>query len=324
MELRGWQVHELSSDELAVQVVPGKGGDVLSAQWRATGDELLWQSPWGLRARGSLPTAGSSVAPIIEAYPGGWQTVFPNGGSPCVEDGAEWGMHGEAWTAPWDVISADSAQLTMTTRLVRSPFELTKRVAVAGGRLSVTEAVHNIGRRPVEVMWSHHPAFGPGLAGPETTITTSARRFVTDDARDTPLGDLEPGGSGAWPTARRRDGSTVDVSRLPAHDETVERFGYLTDFDGPAWVELTNQSTGLVGRLSWDAAVLPHAWYWLEAHGTMDFPWFGAVYVFAIEPATSWPGQGIAAVREKTQTQVVFAADERREVTVTLDVSGSS
>src|SRR5450759_317597 len=76
-DYRGWQVVNLETPQLRVDVVPGKGGDLTSVVHLATGIELLWQTRWGLRARGSMTTPGSSEAALSEAYPGGWQTVFP-------------------------------------------------------------------------------------------------------------------------------------------------------------------------------------------------------------------------------------------------------
>ncbi len=40
----------------------------------------------------------------IEAYPGGWQLLLPNGGDECTEQGVTWGFHGEAALVPWTVL----------------------------------------------------------------------------------------------------------------------------------------------------------------------------------------------------------------------------
>lgn len=263
------------------------------------------------------------MASLMEAYPGGWQTVFPNGGDACVEQGVEWGMHGEAWLAPWDVVDETEAAVTMQTRLVRSPFALTKTIAVTGDTVNVRETVHNEGKQPVEVMWSHHPAFGRPFIGPDCRIETSARTFVVDDARVTDSGDLQVGARASWPLVpAARAEATVDVSRLPGEEQAVDRFGYLTDFDGPAWAAFVNDELGITARLEWDADVMPHAWYWLEAHGSTGFPWYRGVYVAAIEPATSFPGRGIATVRTTTANQIRLMAGERRTTMIRLQVTG--
>lgn len=316
---RGWEVVRLTSDVMQVDVLPGKGGDILSARWRPLGVDVLWQSPWGLRHRGAVGTGGDSVTALMESYPGGWQTVFPNGGDPTVEHGVEWGMHGEAWLAPWG-FAVDGTSVRLTTRLVRSPFALVKHVALDGATLTVTETATNVGGVPVEAMWSHHPAFGAPLLDGAAQLETAARTIVVDDVRDTPAGDLVVGGRGTWPDAPTRDGGTVDLRVLPGPEQAVDRFAYLTDFDR-GWAALTNLALGLRAEVEWDLAVMPHAWLWLEAHATPTFPWYAAAYVLGLEPASSYPGQGIAAARAKTGTTLTFAPGQRRTATVALRLS---
>ena len=207
---RGWEVVRLVTASAAVEVVPGKGGDVLSVRWRPADLELLWQSPWGLRARGAATSSEDGVARLIEAYPGGWQTVFPNGGDAVVEHGVCWSMHGEVWLTPFDWAPFEGG-IEMSARLVRSPFEVIKRVTVDGSSVTVTETVRNVGGVPVEVMWSQHPAFGAPLVGPDTVIEADAETFLVDDVRDTRSGDLAPGARAAWPRVPgRREGPVPD------------------------------------------------------------------------------------------------------------------
>ncbi|SCL35369.1 Galactose mutarotase [Micromonospora rhizosphaerae] len=323
VERRGWEIVRLGSDLLAAEVLPGKGGDVLSLQWLGTATELLWQSPWGLRARGAVTTSEHDVARLIEAYPGGWQTVFPNGGDAVTEHGVAWGMHGEAWLTPFDWTPVNGAGggcgVELRARLVRSPFEIVKRVVLDADRLSVSETITNVGGEPIEAMWSQHPAFGAPLIGPDTLIEATAGTFVVDDRRDTPSGDLALGVRATWPHVPGRGGGTVDLTRIPAPDAGVDRMGYLTDFTR-GHAAIRNPRLGLAVEVDWDAATLPHAWYWLEAGGGAGFPWYRSAYVLAIEPATSFPGQGIAAVRANTGTQVVFAPGETRTASVTVTV----
>jgi len=47
-DYRGWQVVNLETPQLRVDVAPGKGGDLTSVVHLATGVELLWQTRWGL------------------------------------------------------------------------------------------------------------------------------------------------------------------------------------------------------------------------------------------------------------------------------------
>ncbi|MCI0636210.1 MAG: aldose 1-epimerase, partial [Actinobacteria bacterium] len=230
-EHRGWPVVRLGSDRLSVDVVPGKGGDILSIRFLPRDLELLWSSPWGLRPAGAAPGGGGSVANFLEHYPGGWQTIFPNGGAPSDADGVELGFHGEAALVPWEWRRAGDACIELVTHLARSPFALRKRLTLRGDRLEVRETVENTGGAPVEAMWSHHPAFGAPFLSGACRVDVAARRFVVDDERDVPAGDLQIGAVADWPWVPTRDGGKADLTVVPPDGPALDRLGYLTDLE---------------------------------------------------------------------------------------------
>ena len=80
-----------------------KGADIYALADRRTGVDVLFKSPWGTRSPGPWLRAASSMERWVEAYPGGWQVLLPNGGDECVEQGVTWGYHGEAALVPWTV-----------------------------------------------------------------------------------------------------------------------------------------------------------------------------------------------------------------------------
>ncbi|WP_162606194.1 aldose 1-epimerase [Jiangella asiatica] len=307
---RGWEIVHLGSDELDVDVVPGKGGDVTSVRWRPLGVDVMWHTRWGLRVRGESVTAGSSETLLMHAYPGGWQTVFPNGGDAAVEHGVEWGMHGEAWLAAYDWRADGPGAVELSTQLVRSPFSVVKRITVTGPTVTVAETATNEAAEPIEVMWSQHPAFGAPLIGPGARVETSARTVHRD-----------PSAHAAWPAlpgAGPDDGA--DLSRLPEPRSGVSRLAYLGDFaEGRAGI--VNDELGLRADLTWDASLMPYAWYWLEAGGRTGFPFYSDAYVLALEPATSWPGRGIATVRRTTGTQITIDPGQSRTSSVSLTLA---
>jgi galactose mutarotase-like enzyme len=321
-EYRGWEIVTLATPELRVDVVPGKGGDLTSLVHLATGTELLWQTRWGLRARGSLTTPGSSEAALSEAYPGGWQSVFPNTGDAAHEHGVEWAMHGEVWTTPfdWQVVEGG---ISLTANLVRSPFRFEKLIEVDGACVRVSETATNIGNETVEVTWSQHPAFGAPLIGPDTCVQTNAKIVTADilDHRYASVPTPQP-----WPRYTSPEATPVDLSELPPPRTDHSRMAFLSDYpvDEQAMVTIVSPSRGLEVTLRWDAQTFPYAWYWMEAGGRKGFPWFSDAYVLAIEPASSWPGRGIAQIRESTGTQIAIAPGERVNHTVELSVATRS
>ncbi|WP_375424177.1 DUF4432 family protein [uncultured Friedmanniella sp.] len=294
-DVRGWEVLRLTSDQVSVDVVPALGGTVTDLTRRADGASLLWSTPWGLRHRGSLPVPGSSEAVMLDSYPGGWQTLFPNGGDTAVVHGVEWGHDGEA-RVTWLEWELRDGALELTGRLVRSPFALTKTVRVEDDTVTVTEHVTNQGGEQVEVMWGSQLAFGGDLIGPGTSLSTSAS-VVRPDPRTSSgasYEDLMP-----WPRSHGPH-SVVNLSRLPGPDAGESRLAYLSDFGTPTLTVLN--AAGTLGvDLTWDES-RPYLWYSLEAGGRDGFPWFGNGYFLALTPSSSWPAHGLHEVRRTSAT----------------------
>lgn len=316
IEYRGWKMIRLRTKELEVDLVPGKGADILQVRWLPDDLDLLWSTPWGLRERGSVSTSGDSYANFMENYPGGWQTVFPNGGRESVAGGVRHGFHGEACLASWDwQITRTGVELS--TRLVRSPFRLTKMITLEGSRLRVDEVAENVGGEPFDAVWCHHPAFGAPFLGRGSRLDTAARGFINDES---PTGDLDPGHESEWPYAVGRSGEKIDLRVLPGSDAGIARLGYLTDFDR-GWAAITSHEHGVRAELEWNTDVLPHAWLWLESNASPGFPVYKGWYVMAIEPASSYPAQGIDEVSKKGSGLLAFEPSESRTATVSLTVS---
>lgn len=325
VEHRGWPVLRLTDGDVQADVVPGKGADILAVRWLPTNLNLLWSTPWGLRQQGSIPTAAASDVNFMENYPGGWQLIFPNGGTASQLDGVEQPFHGEACLAPWEYDLETPAReglraaVDLTTSLVRSPFDLHRRISVEDSSVRVTETVTNRSNAPREVMWSHHPALGAPFLSGSCVLDIPAATFIADDARDVPAGDLQPGARSSWPDARTRSGGTCDLRTVPAHGP-LDRFGYLTDFtEGRATV--TNPELGLSATISWDLETMPHMWFWLEAHATEGFPWFGEAYVLGLEPASSFPGQGIERASQGPGGPLVIGPRESRTTQVSFTIA---
>jgi hypothetical protein len=317
---RGWEVVRVSSELISVDVLPGKGGDILAVRDLASGINVLWTTPWGLRARAAVSTAADSQTNFLEHYAGGWQTLFPNGGGPTDHQGAQLPFHGEATLVPWDWHSDTDRAATLQTTLVRSPFLLRRTVSVEKDTVFVAESVTNEARDSQQAMWSHHPAFGAPFLDAHCVLETGARTFLADADYDTPNGDLVPGSSSAWPLIGSRGGDPVDLRRVPGgRIDPVDRFGYLKDFD-EAWYSLTSPTTGLTVTVRWDRDAFPFAWYWLEAHGSAGFPWHQRAYVLAVEPAATIPGHGLQVARERGHGLVEFAPGETRMAWVSMQV----
>jgi Domain of unknown function (DUF4432) len=298
----------LENDLLASTVLVDKGADVYELIYKPKGIDVLWKSPWGLRRPGGgYPSAFQSSVTWIEAYEGGWQELFPNGGDPASYKGVELSFHGEASTAAWDyrLASGDGwAELRLSLRLARSPFRIARTMRVEHGSpsLHLAERISNEGGEPMDYMWGHHPAYGAPFLSAACRIDTNGTTLVADDSYAPPANPLDLVRSYRWPTGGRGE-MAIDLSRVPGPDEERAMLGYFTEFaDGHAWYGVTNTELGFGIGLVWPVAAFPYAWFWQEMHASPGFPWYKNSYVMAIEPGTSYPGQGLVNAIEKTGT----------------------
>jgi len=297
LRVRDWEVLRLSAEGVSLDVVPGLGGTVTALRRLPDGASLLWSTPWGLRHRDARGLPGSSEAQMADSYPGGWQTLFPNGGDTAVVQGVEWGFDGEARLTWLDWEPLDNG-VVLTGRLVRSPFRLTKTLTLDGDTVTLQERVSNEGGEAVETMWGSQIVLGGDLIQPGTTLSVSASTVHPDPrfSVGTSYDDLMP-----WPRSHGPR-SVVNLARLPGPDAEESRLSYLDDFfDHALTVRSPDRSLGL--DLTWDAP-WPYLWYSLEAHGRTGFPWYSGAYFLALTPSSSWPAHGVHEVRRTSGTTV--------------------
>jgi hypothetical protein len=315
---RGWRGLALETERVELVLLPDKGCDLYSWTDRRTGVDVLFKAPWGLpdRVRGGW-TDGSSAA-WLARYPGGWQVLCPNGGAESdAPGGVRWGFHGEACLVSWALedsgTDGTTAWAELSTRLYTAPVAMRRRLRLRGRTLTLEETLANTSPDPLEVMWSHHPAFGAPFLDGDCRIACGARTLVADD--EAPGTMLAPGARHRWPLAATPDGEPLDLATVPGPGERRAHLAYLTDFaDG--WFTITNPRLQLGVGLRWPLDVFPHAWFWQEVHSTPGHPWWREAYVAAIEPASTIPGQGIQAAQRKGGHPVRLAAGESRTAVI--------
>jgi len=307
----------LENEVISTTVLPSKGADTYEFISKPDDVDILWKSPWGLRPPEAIHATVDSGAAWLEAYEGGWQEIFPNGGTANTYRGVELNFHGEASLAVWDYEVQESggnvAEVLFTTRLRRSPFRIERTMRIEADRpvLQFRERITNVGREDLEAMWGHHPAYGAPFLSGACRIDTNARTVHADDEITSALNPLTRGGTFTCPQGER-DGVATDLSVVAGDDDPPhETMAYLSDFNGEhGWYGITNTQLGLGVGMVWPVAVFPYAWFWQEMHAGAGFPWYGEVYVMAIEPFTSMPGHGLSKVIEKTQTQIAIPAGQ--------------
>ncbi len=318
LSVNGWGLLRLSNDFVSVDVLPGLGGTIVSLRRRSDDTELLWRTPWGIRPHGSWSVPGSSEAQMLDTYPGGWQSLFPNGGDTAIVHGVEWGFNGETRLAPFSWQQTDTT-LTMTTRLVRAPFQVTKVISVDGNQVTVSESVTNVGAEALEVIWGQQIVLGEPLVSEHTVVDAAATTVHPDPAvtSDASYDDVMP-----WPRSFGNP-ALINLRNLPGRDSEETRLAYVADFRETK-VTVRNPRLDLGLDLQWDGDMWPYLWYSMEAGQRSGFPWFGAGYFFSLTPSSSWPGHGIHDARRIAQTTLWIHPHEAKDSHLTVTVHPES
>lgn len=295
-DIQGRRVLTLSSDVASVTMFPDKGADIYSFIDRRTGVDVLLKSPLGVREPGPWLRSQSSIERWMEAYPGGWQLLLPNGGDECVEYGVTWSYHGEAALLPWTVVKRDESSATLEVRLAALPLFVRRTVRLTGSVLRLEESVTNESPEQLEFMWSHHPAFGAPFVDADCVLSSGFRTLVADDTSPGTL--LAPESTHEWPLVTTTTGDTLDLSRLPGANEPRAVLAYFTDMEKPFYA-ITNPRLNLGVGVRWSGGVFDKAWLWQEIHSGTGWPWFKRCYAVAVEPASTIPGHGMTHARQK-------------------------
>ncbi|TCC61131.1 DUF4432 family protein [Kribbella pittospori] len=262
----------LRNEHLEVVVLPGKGADIYSVIDRRTGVDVLFRTPWGWRDPATITATGDSQVDWLARYPGGWQLLVPNAGPEREHGGVRRGFHGEAALVGWAVEESTPDSARLTVDLVTAPLRLVREIVLDGMTLVVTDHIRNTSPVTVPVMCVQHAGFGAPFLDGHCRLETSARHLVVADGYD----------------------EIADLQVIPGPDDQRSFFAGLTGFDD-AWVSISSPTVGFGVRLSWDSAVLPHAWLWQEVHRIREFPWFGRAYVVGVEPSNVLPDDDLAA-----------------------------
>lgn len=288
----------VSNHDLAVTLDESLGGEIRHVKF---GDDHLlafhdWDAPISVtRSR----TYGDAKLDWLSEYRGGWQFLIPNAGAACVVDEVPLPFHGEWSRTNVDVVHRSATEVSVRSG-TRLPFVVQRRVQVLDdpARVTVTTTIENVVDRALPFIWGEHPAF---VVTPGDRIDLPPGVII--DADDTTRR------STMWPISPT---GQTNLSEIPLASP-FECVHYLPD--RPAgWAALRRPHVGV--GLSWELGDFPHMWLWHEIGGT-GFPFFGRTSLLALEPSSSWPGDGLAAAVESGQAHWLEAR-ERRTTSMTI------
>lgn len=281
----------LENEQLRVSVLAGKGSDVIEFLHKPTDTDFMWRSPLGVRNPAQhVPSVARSDGAFLDYYEGGWQECFPTGGNAIDHAGASFGLHGEISLMPWRYrIEEDSPQaiaVKFWVRTVRTPFlvEKTLRLERHSSVLHIAERVVNEGAESLDFVWGQHPAFGAPFLDDSCVIDLAG---ASVEALDLEAGSRLAAGAGlTWPHVQGKDGSAIDLSRIPTPAAQSHDLAFLTDLQ-EGWYAITNTARKVGFGMAWPLEVYPVLWFWQVFGGAYGSPWYGRTFNIALEPWTS-------------------------------------
>lgn len=297
---RGLRTFSMENELLRVTVLADKGGDIIEFLHKPTDTDFMWRSPQGVRNPATfVPTVPRPEGSFLDYYEGGWQDCLPTGGGPARYGGTSFGPHGDVCLIPWDyvIVEDDPEQIAVRLRVrtYRTPLLVEKTLRLQRGRpvLTIEERLLNEGREAVELMWGHHPAFGPPFLDESCVIDLPQATVQTTDLSQTHR--YRPGQGYRWPIIPGRDGAAIDLSRIPTADVGTHDTIFLTGL-AEGWYAITNTAQRVGFALAWPVEVFPALWFWQVYGGAFGQPWYGRAYTIALEPWTTAENQIEAAV----------------------------
>ena len=282
--LKGYRALVLENQVLRIMVLVDKGTDIWEFLYKPLDIDFLWRSPMLLRdQRNFVSTSSGRFGFWYDHYAGGWQDILPSAGLPCEYKGADYGLHGESSTIPWEYRvledTPDRISVACWVRLYRSPFYVEKTLALRANSavLEIEETVINEGREPMELMWGHHPAFGAGFLSERCVIDCSAKSVHAMPTVSFETQRFNPGAVFNWPIGEGRGHELIDVSRMPPPDHNTADMLYLSDLE-KGWFTITDQDRGVGFGMTWPKEVFPYLWFWQVCGGAFGYPWYGRTY----------------------------------------------
>jgi hypothetical protein len=298
--VHGLRLVTLENELIRLGVLAGKGTDIIEFNFKPHDLDFVWLTAGGVRDPNDfLSSNPDSIATFLDAYPGGWQEIFPAAGQPSNHLGARFGQHGEVCNPPWDVRivedTEDAVAVNFLVRTLKTPFLLEKTIRLVRGepKISIAETVTNESDVELRAMWGHHITFGKPFLDPTCRIAVPDGVTVIPDPNDfTPTRRVKGDRRHTWPIAEAPDGSSSDLRALPEPGRAGE-MSYLTDFS-EGWFEVEHPGKQIAFRVDWDIETMPYLWFWQEFGQSPAAPWYGRHYNIGLEPSSSYPTTGIA------------------------------
>jgi len=261
----------LESELVRLVIVPDLGAKIVSLYDKARQRE--WLVP---PMRPLVHTAYG--AEFVSQDMSGWDEMLPTIDA-CLWEGAHLPDHGEVWSIPWQLESAEEALvLSVTGRAM--PYRFTRAAElVAPNCLELRYTLTNEGQSAFPYLWAAHPQF---LADAHTRIFFPPEvKQVINIIDGDPLWGLA-GSLWDWPEALSAEGQAWRLDRVrPVENHTCRKF-YLPPDEPVAWAALVDEKLSCQLRMEWSPAETPYLGLWV------DEGMYNSAPVAALEPTNGY------------------------------------
>jgi hypothetical protein len=319
---KGYRLVIIENEFLKIVILPEKGADIYQFIDKRNGIDFLWKTPMGLRSGVKpVPAGYGNESQFSNSYEGGWQTVFPSGGSSCSYKGINLEMCGDAAMACWNYRivdpGPDMVQVAFETETQRLPFKLQKTIRVAKDdpSMKLQEIIVNKSDESLDYVWGQHVGFeGTLIRKGGWRLNIPCNKVYTNTSPKLALSQtstagirknrLPQDGEYAWPLAAGNDGAPIDLSRFPDDNTNSCDIAYLHDLSHGS-LELFNRERDCGFELSWDKEQFPYIWYYQNFKGSYGYPWYGMGNGMVLEPITSFPAFGLCEAMARNNHRVI-------------------
>jgi galactose mutarotase-like enzyme len=266
----------LENGKLKVSILPDQGAKVCSIIDKSLNKEFLWQN------HDIQYHMGEYDGSFDRGDMSGFDEMFPSIGK-CKYLKKPWQDisipdHGEVWPLQWNY-RFSKEQVILWTFGVRFPYQILKKVALAGNSICFKYTLLNLSQFDFDFIWAAHPLF---IANEdmEIMLPASVEQIINvcefDDMFDSHKRIH------SWPVARGANGELINLNKMLAKDAKKCRKFYSYEKLKRGWSAIYDQANQYAIEFQFPVSKVPYIGIWMDAYG---FP-LRPQYNLALEPST--------------------------------------
>lgn len=287
---KGMRTVFMENDVLRVGILVDKGTDIFEFLYKPDDMDFIWLYSWGFNNPENYRiTKNQNSGRFMDFFEGGWQEIFPNGGTPSNVSGAEFGQHDEIALLPWEYeIVEDSKEIIEIKFFVKTrltPFLLEKSIKLEAGipGIIINERVINKSPMDLKVIWGYHLTYGKPFLEEGCKINVGATKCLTYNIPGVIDDNIPLNQEFVWPKLPTNDGKIIDLSMIQPESENSSNFFYIKEIEAGEY-EILNRKRNIGIKVEWNKKIMPYLWFWQEFNKSTGYPWYKMARVFGLEP----------------------------------------